>query len=106
MHKRKKVKHSDIMTIKRDKFQNIIRILELDIFNDCHLSWAMRCEQAVSLYLYLSSGYMYFGEIGLCGVRRTKRRITKHRSQWLRLIWQLISVVAVHATCQAKQITF
>lgn len=42
MHKRKKVKHSDIMTIKRDKFQNIIRILELDIFNDCHLSWA-RC---------------------------------------------------------------
>lgn len=26
------------MAIKRDKFSSIIRILELDIFNDCHLA--------------------------------------------------------------------
>lgn len=73
MHKRKKVKHSDIMTIKRDKFQNIIRILELDIFNDCHLSWALRCVQAVSLYLYLSSGYTSLKSVSMaCDARNVE----------------------------------
>lgn len=34
----KRATYSDIMTIKRDKFSSIIRILELDIFNGCNLS--------------------------------------------------------------------